>query len=310
MKCLVTGGAGFIGSFLCDRLLAEGHDVICVDNLITGRKKNIEHLLKHASFRFIEHDVSLPLPDEISANAIFHFASPASPPKYQQFPVETLLVNSQGTYLLLEKARKWQAKFIFASTSEVYGDPLEHPQKETYWGHVNPTGPRSCYDESKRVGEAFVTTFIRKYDIDARIARIFNTYGPRMDIDDGRIVTNFIKQILSQAPLTIHGDGTQTRSFCFISDLIEGIYALFNSPRARGEIVNLGNPNEQTVLEFAKTIKKITGYNGSFIYLPLPQDDPQRRKPDITKASQLLSWQPKVTLEEGLKKTLDYFQGI
>jgi len=308
MKCLVTGGAGFIGSFLCDRLLETGHEVVCIDNLVTGHKKNIAHLLSQPKFEFIEHDVTLPLPEAISASVIFHFASPASPPKYQKYAIETLLVNSIGTYYLLEKARVWQAKFIFASTSEVYGDPREHPQKETYWGHVNPNGPRSCYDEAKRVGESFVATYIRKYQLDGRIIRIFNTFGPRMDIDDGRVVTNFIKQILSRTPLTIQGDGSQTRSFCYISDLIEGIMSVFTTPAARGEVINLGNPEEKTILELLNIIKKVSHYWGETVFLPLPEDDPLRRKPDITKAQNLLHWEAKVGLEEGLTKTLEYFK--
>ena len=308
MKCLVTGGAGFIGSHLCDRLLADGHSVVCVDNLITGSKDNVSHLLTHPQFSFLEADVSLPLPDSVRAQLIFHFASPASPPKYQRFPIETLLVNSIGTYHLLEKAKSWQARFVYASTSEVYGDPKEHPQRETYWGNVNPIGPRSCYDESKRVGESFVSTYTRTFHLDGRIVRIFNTYGPRMDIDDGRIVTNFIKQILSRTPLTIQGDGSQTRSFCYISDLIEGIMSVFTTPAAQGEVINLGNPEEKTILELLDLIKKVSHYSGETVFLPLPEDDPLRRKPDITKAQNLLHWEAKVGLEEGLTKTLEYFK--
>lgn len=308
MRYLVTGGAGFIGSHLCDRLIAEGHKVICVDNLLTGSKKNITHLLKNSSFTFLEHDCSQPLPDDLDVNTIYHLASPASPPKYQQFAVETLLVNTAGTYYLLEKAKRWRAKFVFASTSEVYGDPKVHPQKETYWGHVNPTGIRACYDEGKRVGEAFVMTYLRKFALDTRIIRIFNTYGPRMDIDDGRVVTNFIKQILEKKPLTIYGQGTQTRSFCYISDLVEGMMLFTENATCRGEIINLGNPQEQTILEFAQVLKELTGYQGDFVYRKLPIDDPQRRQPDITKARQLLGWEPNVMLNEGLELTLEYFK--
>lgn len=308
MKCLVTGGAGFIGSHLCDWLIAEGHEVACVDNLLTGSKKNIAHLLKHPGFTFRESDCSRPLSADLRADVIYHFASPASPPKYQQFALETLLVNSVGTYYLLEKARQWKAKFIFASTSEVYGDPEVHPQKETYWGHVNPVGIRACYDEGKRVGEAFVVTYYRKFGLDTRIIRIFNTYGPRMDIDDGRVVTNFIKQILEKKPLTIYGQGTQTRSFCYISDLIEGIVLFTNNNACSGEIINLGNPQEQTILEFARALKDLTAYKGELVHSDLPGDDPQRRQPDITKARDLLGWVPKISLTAGLELTLEYFK--
>lgn len=310
MKCLVTGGAGFIGSHLCDRLIELGHGVLCVDNLLTGKKENIAHLFSQPRFTFLEHDCIKPLPDSTAATqVIFHFASPASPPKYQEFPVETLLVNSIGTYHLLESAKKWQARFVFASTSEVYGDPLEHPQKETYFGNVNPVGPRSCYDEAKRVGETFVATYVRKFQLDATTVRIFNTYGPRMDIGDGRVVTNFIKQILELRPITIQGKGTQTRSFCYISDLVDGIIKIAFAQNLQGQVINLGNSYEMTILELAEILKKLTGFTGSYKYTDLPEDDPERRKPDITKARQLLGWEPKITLEEGLVKTLGYFQG-
>lgn len=250
MKCLVTGGAGFIGSHLCDWLVAEGNDVICVDNLLTGNKRNITQLLTHPRFRFIQADCSKPLTEVTSADVIYHLASPASPPKYQKYFLETMLVNTYGTYLLLEQARKWKAKFLFASTSEAYGDPLIHPQPETYWGNVNPNGVRSCYDESKRMGEAFVMSYVRNFNMDARIVRLFNTYGPRMDIDDGRVVTNFIKQILRRLPLTVHGKGTQTRSFCYISDMVEGIVKVAQSEVARGEVINLGNTEEKQSLNW------------------------------------------------------------
>ena len=308
MKCLITGGAGFIGSHLADRLLAEGHQVIALDNLITGSRSNISHLISNAQFRFIQHDCIQGLPPDLETEVIFHFASPASPPKYQQYPVETLLVNTLGTYQLLEYCKNHGARMIFASTSEIYGDPLVHPQVETYWGNVNPNGPRSCYDESKRAGEAFVAAYIRKFGIDARIIRIFNTFGPRMDIHDGRIVTNFIRQILAQQPLVIYGDGSQTRSLCYVSDLVEGIFQVFMNPAAKGEVFNLGNPMEQTVKEFADYITKLFLKPQNYKFLSLPVDDPKRRRPDITKATQILGWEPKVSLEDGLKKTITYFK--
>lgn len=307
MRCLVTGGAGFIGSHLCDRLIAEGNEVVCVDNLITGNKSNISQLLSHRRFQFLNLDCSHQLPQSISAGIIFHLASPASPPKYQKYAIETLLVNTVGTHLLLELARKWKAIMIYASSSEVYGDPLEHPQKESYWGNVNPVGPRSCYDEGKRAGEAFIMSYIRKFELDGRIIRIFNTFGPRMDIDDGRVVTNFIKQILSNSQLTIYGDGKQTRSFCYISDLIDGISAVAKNSAARGEVINLGNAEEKSILEFAQFIKNIRNYKGDFVHSDLPEDDPLMRRPDISKAKKLFGWTPKISLEDGLKKTIEYF---
>lgn len=308
MKCLVTGGAGFIGSHLCDRLLADGHRVVCVDNFITGHKENISAHLGSPHFEFFELDASEPLPADIGAHAIFHFASPASPPKYQKYAIETLLVNTVGTYHLLERAREWNAKFIFASTSEIYGDPLEHPQKETYWGNVNPNGPRACYDEAKRAGEAFVATYIRKYNVDARMIRIFNTFGPRMDLDDGRVVTNFFKQMLSGESVTIYGDGKQTRSFCYVSDLVDGIMRVLNNEKAKHEIFNLGNPDEMTVKKLADFMGEMLGYKGEYVYSKLPQDDPLRRKPSIAKAKKILGWEPKVTLQEGIKKTWKHLQ--
>ena len=306
-KILITGAAGFIGSHLCERLLTQGNRVSCVDNLVTGNKNNIRHLVSNPQFKFIKADCSQPLKHLEPQEIIFHFASPASPLYYQKYPVETLAVNSIGTYHLLELAKNWQAKFIFASTSEVYGDPQEHPQTETYWGHVNPIGPRSCYDEAKRVGETWVMVYHRKYQLDTRILRIFNTYGPRMALDDGRVVTNFIKQILTNASLTINGDGKQTRSFCYIADLIEGIMAVANSS-AGGEVFNLGNPEEITILQLAKILTELTGYPGKLIYQNLPQDDPERRQPDITKMTRLTGWQPKISLKTGLEKTYTYFK--
>lgn len=307
MKCLVTGGAGFIGSYLCDRLIAEGNEVWCLDNLITGNKKNIEHLVNNPRFNFIRHDCVIPITKDLNPDIIFHFASPASPPKYQKFPVETLLTNSYGTYLLLKLAKKKRAKFVYASTSEIYGDPREHPQKETYFGNVNPTGERACYNESKRAGETFVSTFSRKYGIDSRIIRIFNTYGPRMDINDGRVVTNFIKQILNKSPLVIQGDGSQTRSFCYISDLINGIMLVTLNSGARNEVFNLGNTEEITILELAALVKKITNCRNNIIFKDLPSDDPVRRKPDISKIQNLTGWKPEISLKEGLEKTYSFF---
>ena len=309
MKCLVTGGAGFIGSHLCDRLITEGHEVVCVDNLITGNKDNISQLISNAHFEFLESDCTQNLDTSFKAEAIFHLASPASPPKYQQYPIETLLVNTLGTKQLLDLARQWGARMLFASTSEVYGDPLEHPQKETYWGNVNPNGPRSCYDEGKRAGEAFVASYVRKFGVDCRVVRIFNTFGPRMDIDDGRVVTNFIKQILTQQALTIYGDGLQTRSFCYVSDLVSGLIAALQIG-IKGEVYNLGNPEEKSILEFAQFIKEITNYHGEFVHVDLPQDDPQMRQPDITKAKTTLKWEPQVSLTEGLQKTIAYFKQL
>ena len=307
MRCLVTGGAGFIGSHLCDELIRLEHEVVCIDNLITGNKDNIAHLLTHPHFTFLEKDCVKELALSQKVDFIFHLASPASPPKYQEFSLETMLVNTLGTYYLLELAKTDQIPLIFASTSEVYGDPAEHPQKETYWGHVNPTGIRSCYDEGKRAGEALVMIYVRKYGVDGRIIRIFNTYGPRMDIDDGRVVTNFIKAIKTRTSLTVNGDGKQTRSFCYVSDLVSGIIKVFTSSQVKGEVINLGNQNEMTVLELAKTLKKLTAYQGAIEFQSLPPDDPSRRRPDISKAISLLRWEPLVNLEDGLKKTIDYF---
>jgi|UniRef100_A0A7C3UWM7 dTDP-glucose 4,6-dehydratase len=308
MKILLTGGAGFIGSHLAEALLAEGNEVICVDNLITGRMANIAHLLNQKNFRFYEWDVSEGIQSLglERVDAIFHFASPASPKDYFRYPIETMRVGSFATYHLLELARKNNSLFFFASTSEVYGDPLSHPQKEEYWGNVNPVGKRAVYDEAKRFSEAMVMTYHRQYQIPIRIARIFNTYGPRMRIDDGRVVPNLITQALKGEPLTIYGEGKQTRSFCFITDMIEGLLRLF-----RTEIfqpINLGNPEEFTILEFAHLVLKLTGRNNPIVHLPLLPDDPERRKPDITKAKNLLGWEPKVKLPEGLERTIEWFK--
>ncbi len=307
MKILVTGGAGFIGSFLCERLLEEGHDVICMDNLSTGKKSNIKHLLKNQKFKFLEHDVTKPI--ELKIDSIFHLASPASPLDYQKLPIETSMVNSLGTFNMLELARKNNARFLLASTSEVYGDPLEHPQKETYWGNVNPFGVRSCYDESKRFAETLTMSFFRKYGLDIRIARIFNTFGPRMRKDDGRAIPNFIVQTLSGQPITVYGDGEQTRSFCFISDMIDGLMKLMFTDGFSGQVVNLGNKEEKSIISVARLIKDLTKSKSEIVFKPLPEDDPSRRKPDITKAKELLNWEPKVDFEDGLKKTIPWFKG-
>lgn len=314
-KVLVTGGAGFIGSHLCENLLNKGDEVWCVDNFLTGSKKNIEHLKNNPLFHLIEWDVIKPFNESLQSTVyglqqIYHLASPASPVQYQRYPVETLMVNSLGTRNLLELAKKTGAKFLYASTSEAYGNPLQHPQPESYWGNVNPIGVRSCYDEAKRFGEALVMAYIRKDDLDARIARIFNTYGPRMEKDDGRVISNFIVQAITGKPLTIYGEGNQTRSFCFVSDMVTGLTTLMGSGKSRGEVFNLGNPDEQTILQIAKKIKKMTASNSEIIFTALPQDDPIRRQPDITRAKQILNWQPKVSLEEGLRQTIDYFKSL
>ncbi|MCX7590528.1 MAG: SDR family oxidoreductase [Kiritimatiellae bacterium] len=303
---VVTGGAGFLGSHLCDRLLQEGHKVICLDNLITGNITNIEHLAGHENFRFIKHDVTeyIYLPGPV--DFVFHFASPASPVDYLELPIQTLKVGALGTHKALGLARAKGARFILASTSEVYGDPLVHPQPESYWGNVNPVGPRGVYDEAKRFAEAMTMAYHRYHGLDTKIARIFNTYGPRMRANDGRVVPTFITQALRNEPLTAYGDGKQTRSFCFVSDMIEGIYALAMS-RETGPI-NLGNPREMTVLELAEKILKLTGSESRIVFKPLPVDDPKVRQPNITLAKRLLGWEPRVDLDEGLPKTIEYFR--
>ena len=310
---LVTGGAGFIGSHLCDLLIAKGYKVICVDNLLTGSKKNIEQLLKNPNFEFIDTDVTKTLDklSDISINLIFHLASPASPIDYQNYSEETLLANSMGTINVLKLTKQAGAKVLIASTSEVYGDPLEHPQKETYLGNVNTFGPRSCYDESKRFAEAATYVYLMKYNLDARIIRIFNTYGPKMQKDDGRVVSNFINQALSGETINIDGDGTQTRSFCYVNDMVIGIYKAMFSESTKGEIFNLGNPDEYTIKALAEKIVKLTGsksgikYSGTF-----RKDDPMRRQPDITKAKKVLDWTPIVNIDEGLEKTIEYYKSI
>ena len=305
MKIVVTGGAGFIGSHLCTRLLEEGHSVLCVDNLITGSERNIAPLRNHANFSYIRHDVTQPF--EFEADAIFHLASPASPVGYMTHPIETILVNSQGTYQMLEQARKQNAMFLISSTSEAYGDPLVHPQTEDYWGNVNPIGPRACYDESKRLGETLTMEYYRQYQLNTRIVRIFNTYGPNSQIHDGRMIPNFIIQALQNEPLTIYGDGTITRSICYVSDLVDGLMRAMFRPHTAGEVFNLGNTEEHTVLEFAQTIIRLCEATSEILYEPNRVDDPERRRPDITKAQKMLGWQPKISVEAGLRRTIEWF---
>ncbi len=303
---VVTGGAGFLGSHLTDRLLAEGHHVIAIDNLITGHLSNIEHLAGNESYRFIKQDVTryLLVPDEI--DYVFHFASPASPIDYLELPIPTLKVGALGTHNTLGLAKAKKARFLLASTSECYGDPLVHPQREDYWGNVNPIGPRGVYDEAKRFAEAITMAYHRYHGVDTRIVRIFNTYGPRMRLRDGRVVPAFIGQALGAQPLTIFGDGSQTRSFCYVSDLIDGIYRLSQSDFH--EPVNIGNPREMTIKQFADEIIRITGTKSGIEYKPLPVDDPKVRQPDITRAKTILGWEPKVEFEEGITRTIEYFR--
>jgi dTDP-glucose 4,6-dehydratase len=307
LKILITGGAGFIGSHLCDYLLEQGHYVICVDNLLTGDIKNIKHNLQNKRFEFIKHDVIKPFKFSGKIDFILHFASPASPVDYLNYPLETLDVGSIGTKNLLELAKKKKAKFMLASTSEVYGDPNLSPQNESYFGNVNPIGPRSVYDEAKRFAEALTSAYKREKLVDTRIARIFNTYGPRMALEDGRVVPNFVKQALTGQALTVYGDGSQTRSFCYVSDLVSGIYKLMQGKIS--EPVNLGNPKELKIIDFANVIIKLTGSRSRITNKPLPEDDPKQRRPDISRAKKELGWEPKIGLDEGLKKTIEYFRG-
>jgi dTDP-glucose 4,6-dehydratase len=306
MRTLVTGGAGFLGSHLCDRLIQEGHEVICMDNLITGDTDNIAHLSGNKNFRFIKHDVTEYIFLDGPLDYILHFASPASPIDYLELPIQTLKVGSLGTHKALGLAKAKKARFLLASTSEVYGDPLIHPQPEAYYGNVNPIGPRGVYDEAKRFAEALTMAYHRYHGVDTRIVRIFNTYGPRMRLNDGRVVPSFLHQALKGENLTVFGDGMQTRSFCYVSDLIEGIYRLLCS--AINDPVNIGNPAEMTIMDFAKKIHEVAGGNGEIIFKPLPQDDPKVRQPDITKAKGLLGWSPKVSLDEGIRETLNYYK--
>jgi len=304
-RALITGGAGFLGSHLCDALLGEGWAVVVVDNLLTGRQANLAHLKNESRFEFVEKDICEPF-DVGKVDYIFHFASPASPEDYHAHGIETLQVGSLGTFNVLALARKYSAKYLVSSTSECYGDPLEHPQKETYWGNVNPIGPRSVYDEAKRFTEAVTMAFRRYHRVDTRIVRIFNTYGPRMQLNDGRVVPNFMRQAISGTDLTIYGDGKQTRSFCYVSDEVDGFLRLAKSDEHLP--VNIGNPNEFTILECAELVLKVTGSKSRIRHEPLPQDDPRQRRPDIAKARQLLGWEPKIELESGLRLSLEYFK--
>jgi len=304
-RAVVTGGAGFLGSHLCDALLAEGWSVVVVDNLLTGRRANFAHLRNESRFEFIEKDICEPF-DVGRVDYVFHFASPASPVDYTIHGISTLKVGSLGTFHALDVAYKYGAKYFVSSTSECYGDPLEHPQKETYWGHVNPIGPRSVYDEAKRFTEAVTMAYHRYHKVDTRIVRIFNTYGPRMQLNDGRVVPNFIKQALRGDPLTVYGNGQQTRSFCYVSDEIDGFLRLSKSDEHLP--VNIGNPNEFTILECAQQVLRVTGSKSEIRYEPLPPDDPRQRRPDITKARQVLGWEPKIDLATGLRQSLDYFK--
>lgn len=311
-KILVTGGAGFIGSHLCKSLLDDGYSVICLDNLITGSKKNIENFLTNPNFSFVEADVVRPITSNLSSiTYVLHLASPASPIDYQNYSEETLLTNSQGTLNILNFAKKMKAKILIASTSEIYGDPLEHPQKETYWGNSNSFGPRSCYDESKRFAEAATYVFLNKYNIDARMIRIFNTYGPNMQKNDGRVVSNFINWAIDDLPIKIDGDGSQTRSFCFVSDLVEGIKKAMFSDRTKGEIFNLGNPDEYKIIDLAKKIIELTDSKSEVVLSKtFRPDDPMQRCPDITKSKEILNWKPKINLSEGLAKTIEYYKSL
>ena len=308
MEHLVSGAAGFIGSHLCDRLLADGHSVVGLDNLITGARRNLAHLENHPQFRFLEFDVTRPIDIAGRFDHVWHLASLASPKEYLAHPIETLESGSTATRNMLEIARRDDARFLITSTSECYGDPLEHPQVETYWGNVNPVGLRSCYDESKRYAEAMTMAYHRTHGVRTNIARIFNTYGPRMALKDGRVVPAFLDQALQGQPLTIFGDGTQTRSFCYVSDMVEGLVRLASS--AERLPVNLGNPVELTILEFAERIRDLMGSNLPIVFEPLPSDDPKKRRPDITKAKRILGWEPKVALATGLRETVAYFKAL
>lgn len=306
LRVLISGGAGFIGSHLCDYYIEQKNEVLCIDNFITGRQENIIQLLAKPGFHLIKADISKSFEITGQLDAILHFASPASPKDFVKYPIQIMRTGAFGTYHLLELAKREKAIFLLASTSEVYGDPLVHPQTEDYWGNVNPVGPRSVYDESKRFAEALTMAYHREYGLSVRIARIFNTYGPRMRVDDGRVVPNLIPQALRGEALTIYGDGKQTRSFCYIDDLVAGISKLLNSKIP--EPVNLGNPNEFTILEFANLVLELTKAKSKFEFVPLPQDDPKKRKPDISKAKRLLDWEPKVALKPGLELTVDWFK--
>ncbi len=305
MRILVTGGGGFLGSHLCERLIKEGHEILCLDNFFTGRKENIAHLLPHPSFELVRHDIVLPILLEV--DAIYHLACPASPIHYQYNPVKTIKTNILGTLNMLGIAKRVKARMLLASTSEVYGDPVVHPQKENYWGNVNPIGIRSCYDEGKRVAETLMMDYHRQNRVDIRIVRIFNTYGPRMLPNDGRVVSNFIVQALKGEEITVYGDGTQTRSFCYVDDLVDGMIRMMAHETFIGP-VNLGNPDEYTILDFAKKIVAMTGSASKIVHKPLPSDDPTQRQPDITLAGEKLGWKPKIPVDEGLQRTIAYFR--
>ena len=305
MRAVITGGAGFLGSHLCDLMLDKGWEILCLDNLVTGSDSNVGHLLPHPKFRFARQDVSRYIDVPGPVDAVLHFASPASPPDYLKMPIQTMKVGALGTHNALGLALAKKAKFLLASTSECYGDPEVSPQPESYWGRVNPIGPRGVYDESKRFAEALTMAYHRYHGVNTRIVRIFNTYGPRMRLNDGRALPNFLYQALTGEPLTVYGDGKQTRSFCYVSDLLDGIYRLLESDEH--DPVNIGNPHEITILEFAERVRALVGSKEAIVFRPLPQDDPKQRCPDITKARRVLKWEPKVHLEEGLKRTYDYF---
>jgi len=307
-RAVVTGGAGFLGSHLCERLLAEGIAVVCVDNLVTGKRENVAHLEARPEFELVLHDVSKPLEIDGEVDFVLHFASPASPIDYLELPIQTLKVGSLGTHNILGLAKAKRARYLLASTSEVYGDPLVHPQDESYWGNVNPVGPRGVYDEAKRFAEAMTMAYHRVHGLETRIVRIFNTYGPRMRPRDGRVVPAFVQQALAGEPMTVFGDGGQTRSFCYVDDLVDGIYRLLLS----NEVLptNIGNPREMTILQFAETIRRLTGSRSEIVFKPLPEDDPKTRQPDISKARKLLGWEPRVELEQGLERTIAFFRDL
>lgn len=306
MRIVVSGAAGFIGSHFCDRLLAEGHTVVGLDNFLTGAARNLMHLADEPRFRLIQQDITEPFSIAGAVDAVVNMASPASPKDYHEHPIETLMVGSAGTGRMLDLAREKRARFLLTSTSECYGDPEVHPQVESYWGHVNPVGPRSCYDESKRFAEALTMAYHRKHGVATHIARIFNTYGPRMKLNDGRVVPAFLGEALAGAPITVFGDGSQTRSFCYVTDLVDGLYRLMLCDERYP--VNLGNPHEMTILEFAEQIRRLTDSQSPTEFRPLPEDDPKQRRPDIGKARAVLGWEPHVTLEDGLRLTVEYFR--
>ena len=307
-RILITGGAGFIGSHLSERLLNDGHEAICVDNFFTGTKDNIKHLLKNPDFEIVRHDICFPLYVEV--DEVYNLACPASPIHYQFDPVQTTKVNVLGSINMLGLAKRLKVRIFQASTSEVYGNPTVHPQPETYWGHVNTIGPRACYDEGKRCAETLFFDYYRQHKMDIKVARIFNTYGPRMHPNDGRVVSNFIMQALHNKDITVYGDGSQTRSFCYVEDMVDGIIRMMNTPKGFTGPVNLGNPGEVSILELAKLIIDLTGSSSRIVFKPLPQDDPERRRPDITLAQEKLGWKPTVSLEHGIRKTIEYFEGI